>query len=224
MMITSLSAGRYAPPAMHGTHDRRDLRNVEFATHQRVIKKDSARAVLTWKDSVLIRQINAGRIYQINDGRAITHSNFLRTQNFRDRLRPPGARLHCCVIGDNDGGAALNAAKSGDHSGGRRLPVIKIVCDQQPDFDEARPRVEQPRNPFARSQFSRAVLLVDPLGSAALPKLIFEVVQRVNQVTHVSLAGDILSVVSRELRSFGHRPFSVAFRPLSRRRRSHDIK
>jgi hypothetical protein len=68
------------------------------------------------------------------------------------------------------------------------------------------------------------MLLVDPLGSAAFPKLVFEVVQCVNQMTHVSFARDILRIVSRELRSFGHRPFSVAFRLLRRRRPPHVIK
>ncbi len=67
MKITSDSAGRYAPPAMHWSHHRGDLRHVQIAPHQRVVVEDPRRAVLSGKHAALIRQVDARRIDQIDD-------------------------------------------------------------------------------------------------------------------------------------------------------------
>ncbi len=103
-------------------HHRRDLRDAQFAAHQRVVEEDAARAVLAGKDAVLIREVDAGGIDQINDRHAVAHRDLLRAQNLRDRLGPPGAGFHGGVVGDDDGGAAFDLADARDDAGRGGLP------------------------------------------------------------------------------------------------------
>ena len=63
-------------------HHGGDLRDVQAAAHQRVVIKNPRRAVLAGKNSVLIGQIHARGIHQINDRDAIAHGDFLGSQNF----------------------------------------------------------------------------------------------------------------------------------------------
>ena len=120
-----------------GSHDGGNLRERELAAHKRVVKEDAAGAVLAGEDAVLIGEVDAGRIDQINDGRAVAHGDFLRAQNLGDGFGPPGAGFDGGVVRDDDGGAAFDFADAGDDAGGGRLAVILVVGDEQADFEEA---------------------------------------------------------------------------------------
>ncbi len=109
-------------------HHGGDLRDAHFAAHERVVKEDAPCAVLPGEDSVLIRQVHARGIDQVDDGHAIAHGDFLRAQNLGDGLRPPGTGLHRGIIGDDYGGAAFDESEAGDDASGWRLAVIKIVA------------------------------------------------------------------------------------------------
>ena len=97
---------------MHGTHHRGDLRNAQLAAHQRVVIEDAAGAVLAGENAVLIGQVDARGIHQVDDGQAVAHGDFLRAQDLGDGLRPPGAGLHGGVVGHDHGGAALDSAQT----------------------------------------------------------------------------------------------------------------
>ena len=90
-----------------------------------------------------------------------------------------------CVVGDNHGGTRFDAADSGDHPSGGRLTFIPVVRDQQANFEEHAPGIDQLVNPLTRGQLAFAVLLFDFPGAAAGPELVFKLVQAGNQRAHV---------------------------------------
>ena len=71
------------------SHDRCDLRHFQIASHDRVVIEDARGAILAGKDSVLVRQIHAGGIDEVDNGHMLAHRNFLGPQNLFDRFGPP---------------------------------------------------------------------------------------------------------------------------------------
>ena len=69
--------------------------------------------------------------------------------------------LHGGVVGHHHGGPAFDLADAGDHAGGRRLPVVVVVGDQQADLEEERAGIEQARDALARGHLAGAVLPLD---------------------------------------------------------------
>src|ERR1039458_5902180 len=104
---------------------------------------------------------------QVRTRDAVAHGDFLRTQALGDGFRPPGASLHRGIARDDDRVAAFDLADAGDRAEARRLTIVLIVGQQQPDFEEGRARVEQRRNALARGHFARAMLALDLGRSAA---------------------------------------------------------
>ena len=82
-------------------------------------------------------------------------------------------------------GRAFDAADSGDHPRGGRLAFIPVVRDQQANFEEHAPGIDQFAKPLTRGQLAFAVLLFDFPGAAAGPELVFKLVQAGNQRAHV---------------------------------------
>ena len=62
------------------THHGGDLRHTELAPHKGIIVENSPAAILARKNTVLVRQIDAGGIHQIDDRHAVAHGDFLRAQ------------------------------------------------------------------------------------------------------------------------------------------------
>ena len=185
MMMTSLSAGRYAPPAMHGPITAAICGIAQLAPHQRVVVEDAAAPYCPGKDAVLIGQIDAGRIHQVDDRQPIAHRDFLRAQNLGDGLRPPRAGFHRGVVGDDDGGPAFDARQAGDDAGGGSLAVVAVVGDQQADFqkDRARdrsvPRCARARSACRRDAASRLFAAPPPW-----PKPVFQLLQFFHSLAH----------------------------------------
>ena len=172
-------------------HHRGDLRNPQLSPHERVVVEDAAGAVLAREDAVLVGEIDARRIHQVDDRQAIAHGDLLRAQNLRDGLRPPGAGLHGGVVGHNHGRPAFDPAEARDDAGGGSLPVIAVVGDEQADFQEGGTRIEQTLDALARGHLAGAVLAVDARRSATLAEAGFQVVQLLDQEAHVRLACDV---------------------------------
>ena len=83
----------------------------------------------------------------------------------------------------------FDLARARNHPRPGSLPVILIVCDQQADFEKHRTRIQQLRDSLARRELAVAVLFLDPLGAAALAQLIFERLQIIDKLTHLTRAG-----------------------------------
>src|SRR3954451_2761853 len=116
------------------THDSSNLRNAKPPPHQRVVVEDACRPILSGKNRVLQGKVHARGVNKVNDREAITHGDFLRSQDFRDCLWPPRASLHGRVIRDDHRRTSLDLAEHGDHTGSRCLAMVLVVPKQQPDF------------------------------------------------------------------------------------------
>ena len=170
---------------MSASYDGGDLRDAQFAAHERVVVEDAARAVLAGEDAVLVGEVDARRIHQVDDGNAVAHGDFLGAQDLGDGFRPPGSGLDRGVVGDDDGRAALDAADAGDDAGGGRLAIVTVPGDQQADLEEGRAGVEQLGNALARRHLAGAVLFFHPRGAAARTEPIFQAPQLFDEVAHV---------------------------------------
>ena len=153
--------GQVGAPGDARPHHGRDLRNPQLPTHERVVIEDAPGAVLAGEDAVLVGEIDARRIHQVDDRQVIAHGDLLRAQDFRDGLGPPGPGLHGGVVGHHYGGTAFDPPDAGDYAGGRRLPLIAIVGDEQADLEEGRTPIEQAPDALARGHLAGAMLAVD---------------------------------------------------------------
>jgi hypothetical protein len=169
-----------------GAHDSGHLRHMQSPAHQRVVIEDARGAVFAREDAVLVGKVDARGIHQVHDGNAIPHRDFLRAQDLRNRLRPPGAGLNCGIVGYHHGGAIFDFAKAGDHSGRWGLAVILIVGNEQSDFEEHGARVEQLGDTLVSRKLSVAMLLLDFLRSSATPEAFLEVVEILHELFHAA--------------------------------------
>ncbi len=140
-------------------HHGRELRHTQIAPHQRVVVEDARRAVLPREDATLVREVHAGGIDQVQDRDATAHRAFLRSQDLRNRLRPPGPCLHRRVIRDHHTLTASDLDEPRHDASGRRLALIPIVRDQETELEERRARVLQRGNALTRGELSLRVLL-----------------------------------------------------------------
>ena len=120
----------------------------------------------------------------------MAHGDLLRAQDLADGLRPPGARLHCGVIGDHHRGAAFDFPDAGDYACRRGLAFVAIIGDQQADFLEAGAGIEQAGDALACGELAGAMLFFESGWSAAGAQAFFEAMQLIDQVAHVRGCGD----------------------------------
>jgi len=150
--------GQIRPTGNALAHDGCDLRDPQIPPHERVVIEDPRRPVLSRKHPALIWKIHAGGIDQIDDRDAATHREFLCAQDLGDRLGPPRPGLHGRVVRDHHALAAGDHRDSRDHTGARRLPLVLVVGDEQPDLEEMRIRVRDLRDALAGGELSLFVL------------------------------------------------------------------
>ena len=193
------------------------------------------RAAPYWpgKIAVLKRQVHARRIHQVNDWHAVPHRDFLRAQDLGDRLGPPRARLDGGIVRDDHGGAALDLRDPGDNACGRRLPIVLVVSQQQADFKEHRPRIDQLADALARRELAFAMLLFDLLRPAAGAHPLLDVFEPFEHAPHVRhVLRDLSGPSGSGFHSFTFRiykvpiPYTVerASRPANDRARLPEVK
>src|SRR5437879_13675354 len=93
--------------------------------------EDARGAVLAGEHAVLVRQVHAGRVHEIDDRDALAHRDLLRAQDLLDRLRPPGTRLDRGVVRDDHRGPCGHAAQARDDPGSGRLALVLGVWSEQ---------------------------------------------------------------------------------------------
>ena len=141
-----------------GAHDHRDLRDA-LGRHGGLVVEDAAEIVPVGKDLVLVRQVGAAGIDQIDAGQPVDPRHVLRTQMLLHRQRIVGAALHRGVVDHDHAFAARDPADAGDHPGRRHLAAIHAVRRELAQLQERRPGVEQSLQPLARQQLAaRGVL------------------------------------------------------------------
>ena len=136
------------------------------------------------KTSVLVGQIGAAGIDQVDARQPVLARDLLGAQVLLDRDRVVGAALDRGVVGDDHALAAHHPADAGDDAGARHLVVVHAVRGELRQLQERRARVEQAPHPLARQQLAaRQVALARPLVAALLDPLHHRV-QVVDQRTH----------------------------------------
>ncbi len=139
-------------------HDHRDLRDA-LRTHIGLVEKDATEVVAIRKDLVLVGQIGAARVHQINAGQVVLLRNLLRTQMLLHRHGIVGAALHCGIVADDHAVHPADTANAHDHARARRVVVVHVEGRQGRDFQKGRAGVEQHLHTVTRQQLATGCVL-----------------------------------------------------------------
>ena len=119
------------------------------------------------KHLVLVRQVGAAAVHQVDAGQPVLQRDFLRAQMLLHGDRIVGAALHRRIVGDDHALAPRDPADAGDDAGGGDLAAVHAVRGELADLQERRGRIDQRPHPVARQQFSaRQVALAGGLAAA----------------------------------------------------------
>ncbi|GBF25296.1 hypothetical protein MnTg02_00326 [bacterium MnTg02] len=148
--------GRHVSAACRArAHHHGDLRNA-FRRHVGLIVKDASEMVAVGKHFVLVGQICAAGIHQINARKFILFGNLLGAQMLFDRDRIIGAAFDRGIIADDHHLLAGDPPDPGNHARRWRRAIIHVMSREHPDLKEGRARVQQLADPFAGQDFSAA--------------------------------------------------------------------
>ena len=119
MIVTSRHRRHIGTTGGTGPHHDRDLRYA-LAAHPRLIVKNRAKVIAVGKDLILIGQVRATLIHEIDAGQMVFLGDLLRAQVLFDGHREIGATLHRRIVADDHaphGPATVTNAR--DHAGTR---------------------------------------------------------------------------------------------------------
>ncbi len=151
-----------------GAHDDRDLGD-PGGRHGRLVVEDPAEVLAVRKHLVLVRQIGAAGIDQVDAGQPVLAGDLLGAQMLLDRDRVVGAALDRGVVGDHQALLATDPADAGDQARGRHLVAIHAEGRELGQLEKGRAGVEQRPHPVARQQFAAAKVALARGRAAALP-------------------------------------------------------
>ena len=100
-----------------GAHDAGDLRDAGRA-HRRLVEEDAPEMLAVGKDLVLVGQVGAAGIDEVDAGQIVLQRDLLRAQMLLHGERIVGAALHRGVVDDDHHFASRHAADAGDEAGG----------------------------------------------------------------------------------------------------------
>jgi hypothetical protein len=154
-----------------GTHDRGNLRYA-LGRHPGLVEKDAAEMLAVRKHLVLVGQIGAARIHQIDARQPVLLGDLLGAQVFLDRDRIVGATLHRGVIGDDHAFVPRNPADAGDEPGRGHVAAVHAMGGELGELEEGGAGVEKVADPLARQQLAaRQVLLPRRRAATLLDRL-----------------------------------------------------
>ena len=131
--------------------------------HVGLVEEDPAEMVAVREHLVLVRQVGAAAVHQIDAGQVVLLGDLLRPQVLLDRQREIGAALHGSVVGDDDAFPARHPADAGEDAGRRDLLLVDAVGRKLGQFQIGRAGIEQCAHPLARQQLAaRQVPLARP--------------------------------------------------------------
>jgi hypothetical protein len=159
--------GRYiGPTSGAGTHDYRDLRDAQ-RRHVGLVVEDAPEMLAIGEYVVLVGQIGATGVDQINAWQVVLLRDLLRPQVLLHRHRKIRAAFDCGIVGHDHAFASVHPADAGDDAGGGHLVVIHVPGCQLRQLEQRRSHVEQRTHTVARKQFApRQMLLACGLATA----------------------------------------------------------
>ena len=134
-------------------HDDGDLRDAE-RRHRGLVVEDPAEMVAVGENLVLVRQVGAAAVHQVQAGQPVLLRDLLRAEVLLDSDGVVGAALHRGVVGDDDAFAAGDAADAGDHAAGGDVAAVHAMGRERRELEERRAGIEQPLDAFARQQLA----------------------------------------------------------------------
>ena len=105
--------------------------------------------IFVGKYLILLRQVRAATVDQVNAGQVILFGDFLCAQMFFHGHGEIAAALHRGIITDDDTFLSRHPANAGDHPGGGHILAIHVICGELGKFQKGRSLVQQPVNPLA---------------------------------------------------------------------------
>ena len=125
--------------------------------------------VAVGEDLVLVRQVGAAGVDEVDAGQVVFAGNLLGPQVLLDGHRVVGAALHRRVVAHDDAFDAGDAPDAGDDTGGRDVGVVHAVGGELGELEERRAGIEQGPYPFARQHLAApGVTLARGLAAAQL--------------------------------------------------------
>src|SRR3546814_9554758 len=107
-------------------HHARDLRDA-LGAHIRLIEEDAPEMVAVGKDLVLMRQVRAARIDEIDAGQAVRLGDLLRAEMLLDGHRIIGAAFYRRVVAHDHRLPPRYAPDARDHPRARNLAAIHVA-------------------------------------------------------------------------------------------------
>ena len=157
--------GHIGPARRAAAHHAGNLRDL-LGAHVRLIEEDAPEMVAVGEDLILMRQVRAAAVDQIDARQAVCLGNFLRAQMLLDGHRVVGAALHRRIVADDHALPARNAANAGDQPRAGDFAVVQVVRRKLADFEKGRAGIEQPLHPLARQQLAARRM---PLARLLIP-------------------------------------------------------
>ena len=201
-----------------GAHDDGDLRDA-LGRQIRLVVEDAAEVVAVGEHVVLVRQVGAARVDQVDAGQVVLLGDLLRAQVFFHRHRVIGAALDGGIVTDDHALLARYAADAGDDAGAGGGAVIHLIGGQLREFEEGRARIEQVFDALARQQLAPRKVL----GASSVATALGQLRNARTQVVHHRLhrCGIGLEVLAARVQfalDLGHVPSSafVSFLSASR--------
>ena len=127
--------GHVGAPGGTQAHDDGNLGNVVCA-HPGLVVENAAEVVAVGEDFILLGQVGATGIHQVDAGQAVGHGDFLGPQVLFHGQREVGAAFDGGVVGDNHALGAGDAADAGDDASGGHFFLIDVVGGELADFEE----------------------------------------------------------------------------------------
>ena len=150
------------------SHHDGDLGNA-LRRHVGLIEEDPAEVVAVGEHLVLVRQVGAAAVHQIDAGKVVLLGDLLRPQVLLDRQREIGAALDRGVVGDDDAFPPRHPPDAGQDARRRDLLLIDAVGGKLGQFQIRRAGIEQCPHPLARQQLAaRQVPLTRPRPASLL--------------------------------------------------------
>ncbi len=140
-------------------HHAGDLRNPRRG-HVGDVEEDAAEVLAVGEDVVLLRQVAAARIDEIDAGQAVLRGDLLRAQMLLHRHRIVGAALDRRVVRNDDALAAGHAPDAANDRGRVHVAAVHPPGGELADLEERRAWVEQRAHALARQHLAAAGVLV----------------------------------------------------------------
>ena len=198
-----------------GAHHAGDLRD-RGRRHVGDVVEDAAEVLAVGKHVVLLGQVAAAGIDQIDARQAVLRGDLLRAQVLLHRHRVIGAALDGRVVRDDDALASADPADAADHRGGMHVAAVHPPGGELADLEERRARVEQLADALARQHLAAREVLVARRLVAAPSHNCYFFTQIKNESLHPLSIGTKLGRARIDL-AFDRRHPSSRARPITRR-------